>query len=777
MSSTKKISSSSEQTKKNKKTDFLILPKKIEEPTNNTPSIKKNYENNQIWITQTLNNKNLSKENTHSKFVEHFKSIKSNNIFNTMDTIIVVFKIYSSLKQNDISYGVLFCEIQDNNSLPYYDKQCYSDGIIFKNISFGNSYISMDGEYRKNYIQYKTYKDIKRRYPSLWDDMENHVSYSYRRRYWSLFQYYFYPKLQQETKNTLIEINIKREQLGLQILILAWFSHIYTEYKGLAEINITETYKTIFSEYLEEDLKFFNILITKYSEAFITNIYTFLVYNYDPDYTYSIYRLGFKMIPMNIKEVIDPIKIKYKPWKEWLVTNRCSDLIINNIAPGFPIILNWFYIKSSKTKLYDNPSQTEKMKNSEIATEILDVLKEAQRSTHYTSLALNDREKLYKKGIDKHISTKFKKLDDKIQEPIDYAIETIIMSEVSLGFVIENLNYTYSDLFKIFKKNPQIYKEYGSIFEEENYKIFAKYIFEICYNLAALNIKLGIIHSDLHLGNVTLAKRFNLLFDNTEVIYESYTSIKDKTYLFEHNTYNSYIIDFSRAIVHPDKVHLLQDKTLPITHSIISESDKYKLSVIEELIKIFIEISPRYQNKIEELKVVFKNNFDLVFSIMSCLDIFMFTTRLLNHIQNLEFKTGTKCIALLKRLINISEMHIKTEISELIDNINYKNSKNDIHPMIQIIDKCFEEFESKEQKKLKCIFSLENELVNNIDTYDSLPNIYKEYKIQDENNKITENKTLEETFKKKYNLLQKEKLRHMEMLYYIASRHKLKYTS
>ena len=63
----------------------------------------------------------------------------------------------------------------------------------------------------------------------------------------------------------------------------------------------------------------------------------------------------------NLKEIQDPLKLRYNSWREYLVSNVCNNLVINCISPSFSIILDWFYIKNSKKGLYDNKTQFDKI--------------------------------------------------------------------------------------------------------------------------------------------------------------------------------------------------------------------------------------------------------------------------------------------------------------------------------------------------------------------------------------------------------------------------------
>ena len=55
--------------------------------------------------------------------------------------------------------------------------------------------------------------------------------------------------------------------------------------------------------------------------------------------------LGQKISPLNILEVQNPFNIRYKPWREFLISEKVQDLIINGICKGFPFIGDYYYIK------------------------------------------------------------------------------------------------------------------------------------------------------------------------------------------------------------------------------------------------------------------------------------------------------------------------------------------------------------------------------------------------------------------------------------------------
>ena len=96
-------------------------------------------------------------------------------------------------------------------------------------------------------------------------------------------------------------------------------------------------------------------------------------------------KVGQKLIPLNISEVQNPFNIKYKPWREFLISEKIQDLIINGICKGYPFIGDYFYIKDIRKTIFDNYVQYMKLEHSEQATFITRKLIEARRATYYTA--------------------------------------------------------------------------------------------------------------------------------------------------------------------------------------------------------------------------------------------------------------------------------------------------------------------------------------------------------------------------------------------------------
>jgi hypothetical protein len=433
--------------------------------------------------------------------------------------------------------------------------------------------------------------------------------------------------------------------------------------------------------------------------------------------------LGYKMIPLNIREVQDPIRLKYKPWREFLISNRCNDLVINQIAPGFPIISDWFYIRNSKKGLFDNKSQYERLKHSELAKDILRTLYEAQRGTYFATSNVTGVNKS-SEHIKQWISNKFRRLSEKINDPINYSIEEIIMSDITLSFSSEYVGRTIADTVSLIENSKAYDSIIGKPFSENGYSYLAKYVFEICYNLAALNIKLGVIHGDFHLNNATIGFLYNSDKEEYKVAYQIN---KDLTFIFPNNGYFSCIIDFSRGMIDPEQYESLSDLSLPPNYKLIKDYDKFTANETNNLLTLYLQLFPNKAKQKEELQVLFKNYYPAVFRLLTCIDLYMFSIRVIRLLKQVEFHVSKKSFDLFDKINKLSENFIATEMNHLLGNPDEKSAMilSDEYPIIQIIKKCFPEFiEGHIFDSIGTItdfYSLENDLKYSLSKYDLFP--------------------------------------------------------
>jgi hypothetical protein len=760
-----------------KKNKFYLIRenKKIEELSNEWCYQK--YQ--ELWKFNPMNNiKNLPINIEHSSIIRMFNLniLKYINLYNSMDTIVIVFKLYDGNINKETNYAILFAYLYESAVIKIESKR----RVNFSFYSCGPSYISCDGEYRSKFNWFNNVEISKTiLFRQLWIDLEDYVKNKCISRKWINTISYFYPKINEERKNIEIELLIKEKKINMTLLVISWFNETYNAMFNLQEIHINENFKEIFYKYAEEDIEFLKLIIKKYDSNTIENFKSYISINNKKSLHNKIDNLylnqGIKMIPLNIKEVQDPIKLKYKPWREFLITQRTGDLVINAIAPGFAIIGDWMYIKNSKKGLFDNISQYKKMQHSEIAKDIVHILYEAQRNTYFAKSTI-DVESKSEKRFKEWVSGKFKKLNEKINNSIDYCIEDIIMSEVTLAFTSEYLGRTIADTIKIIEFNEKYDSYIGNPLSNKGYDYFAKYMFEICYNLYCMNTKLGIIHNDLHLNNAVLgAIYYSSYKDKMKIKNPSVLYVVDNEhqYLFPTTGYYTGIIDFSRSIIHYEKYNLFQDQSLPKTYNIVSNVVEFKNNEINNLLNIFIQMFPSRIKQKEELVVLFKNHYESVFRLLTTMDIYIFSLRMIKILNESNYKVNKKCIELLDQMNKLSEFYITTEMNHLINNPeNYsKIILNREYPIHTIMEKCFYEYiNSNKKTTIIDIFVHSNEIKYSLDKYELFPPIIKEFNTI-VNNKVVRNDVVSNNRKIIREYYENIKTKNLDMMNYISKRH------
>ena len=131
-----------------KKNKFYLIRenKKIEELSNEWCYQK--YQ--ELWNFNPMNNiKNLPINIEHSSIIRMFNLniLKYINLYNSMDTIVIVFKLYDGNINKETNYAILFAYLYESAVIKIESKK----RVNFSFYSCGPSYISCDGEYRSKF--------------------------------------------------------------------------------------------------------------------------------------------------------------------------------------------------------------------------------------------------------------------------------------------------------------------------------------------------------------------------------------------------------------------------------------------------------------------------------------------------------------------------------------------------------------------------------------------------------------------------------------------------
>ena len=692
-----------------------------------------------------------------------------------VDTICTTFKLKDLSDNSEVIYSFGYFEYDSKHPPPYSVKPPNTN-YLYRYFNTGGSFLSKDGEYRSGLISYISIKKIKNTpiLKNIFQDIFLYIQKNLTKRGIIILKEYFYPK--ESKKLNEFELEYYSYTLQYELFSITWLNSMLNLYLNINENHLNEKFKKIMYKHKKEDLEFLNELIKTYTIEEIyklryltNNIFT--SYNNIDKKNVSV-KLGQKIIPLSIAESQNPFSINFKPWREYLITSHLSNYIVNNIAPGFFLTNSWFYIKNSRKGLFDNEIQYEKMERSELAIQITELLNKAKL---FTQENISKKTlKLTNKRLNTYISNKFKELSQYIQTPIDFAKEDIIMSNVALCIISEYVGRTLWDVMLLSKSSTYYNNLIGQPFTLSGSHLFAKYMFEMCYNLYCMNSISGIIHGDLHLNNITLnpltyqnEKNINNV-QNPNVLYV--LGDEKNQYIFPTVGYYTCLIDFSRSIILPEKVQLLNLSSIPKTFKIFDNIQYFQKDQVDRLLSLYIRHTTDSEANKDDLRILFKNKFEAVFKLLTTIDVYGITQKLL-HMFLLNEKNVVKphknCIDLLEKINKYSQTYLTVEMNKLITDANYEKTILEMeYPIFTIIKNCFYEYSviNAEIGNIVDIYNINNELKFSLDKLELYPDRIK-------NDTISYIKYS----KSSRNIFEKQKQENMKTISYIATRQKQKH--
>ena len=678
-----------------------------------------------------------------------------------VNTICITFKLKEMSTDKDVIFSFGYFNYEKN----------MNKKNLYKYFTIGGSYISKDGEYRLSFLNYNNIVEIKEnpKTRNIFYDFKMYLKNNLSDRGLIITKDFFYPI--DEKKTLEVEMEYYSFELQYDLLTMTWLELMLKIYYNIVENHINDKFKYIFFKYKKEDFEFFNSRIKNYDKnnlIILRRLCNNILHN--KLNKKNTLKIGQKIIPLTISEAQKPFNIKFKPWREYMISIHLSDYVINNISAGFFLTNSWFYIKNSRKGLFDNDIQFKKMKRSEIALQITELLNRAQL---YTYDSIIDKTGISSHDVDSWISNKFKELSNKIQDPIDYAKQDIIMSNVALCMISEYVGRTLWDFMLLSKSSTYYNNLVGCPFSKKGYPYFAKYMFELCYNLYAINSISGIIHGDLHLNNVTIntIKYGDIEIQNPQVLY---VISDDFQYIFPSKHYNLCLIDFSRSIILPHKIEKIKDSFLPKTYEILNEIEEFQKDQVERLLCIYMNYTSDNINKKNELRVLFTNKFEAVFKLLTSIDLYSITSKMIKSFKIKDKKIPIPdkyCLNLLNKLNKYANQFITVEMNKLINDPKYEQVILEMeNPIFTIIKLCFYEFDVNNRKigNIIDIYNVNNDMKYSINKLSDFPRYIKELNSAtqqyDLKNDIIERKKFE-----------KEKLNRLKIVNYISKRQKTKY--
>ncbi len=739
----------------------------------------------------------------------HVSAILGYNIvLDTINTITVVYKLKDITKNDrEVIYNVAYLSVKpkEKNLLhvemldrQYKDVFDVVENLMYQAICPSGSMVSKDGEYRSGLLSWNMIQLCFKKNPDV-EELFNYLLKYFRetlreRKYILLLEYYF--PTDKLKNNYSYEAELMCSTKKIHFYCITWFKFYFSYINGFISNHINDTFKKLMLQYSKPDTEFFQSIFKKFPiDTIIKLRYIFSENIRSPNISKNLYikmKLGQKIVPLNLLEAQHPFSIEFGPWKELLIMLKVSDIVINNISNGFALCNSWLYIKNATKGLFDNPSQSERIEKSAVAIQIAEILRNAK---HLTKANVNanvvglDSEDISNSGdhetITSWLSSEFNVLHNKIKNSIRHAKENIIMSNVSLCIVSEYLGKTLYDAV-FFTKKSKLYNKYvGHILSKENYPYFTKYMFQLCYNVLCLNIKLGVIHGDLHLNNITLnpiiyKKAIKIDVASPKIMYRLNSNF---TYIFEHNFYDLCIIDYSRSILDIEGYERLKDAKLSTVYDIVHKKKEFVDKQIDALLSYLLASKPELRDSEVQIHNMFQYHYKSFFKVLTVLDLYSVTNKLIDFMKVCKDKLYKPCaetVRLVTSLNKSAEYYLNIVLMRLIEKKNYIEIDEMEWPMLTIIKDNFDGnladlFEQKDFDTVVDVYNIENPSTFSLSEYNRFPPILKDKSMSDTVDTSSEADTKFRNFLiKRRRLYEAQYIKNFSIISYIAKRQKEK---
>jgi len=321
---------------------------------------------------------------------------------------------------------------------------------------------------------------------------------------------------------------------------------------------------------------------------------------------------GQKLYPLTIRESIQTDDINFSVWREIWINRKTTDLVINAIAPSFPIYDNWTIIDGIDVRsFFDNKDMHKKFKKSAKAEKIMRHLSEARGETETTDYYMAQ-------------------FDHRIYESIEYAQSYLLMSGVVVCSVSEYVGLTPKSFATLLENGPVSSATTNPALRRvfEDGEMCARYMFDLCYGALAAHTRCHVAHTDIHQNNITIRlaeelARFSYKggkwvehLKGPTIAYILDPLKADKsTYVFAHDGIYACIIDYSRGVVGPAARGELGE-----THGKTYAKDFYRAQISRSLATLAHYLPVFVQKHQEKIKGLLLASPEAMFRVLTAVD-------------------------------------------------------------------------------------------------------------------------------------------------------------
>jgi hypothetical protein len=525
----------------------------------------------------------------YDRLITHIPYIKQEFEPNKTNIISASFRFYSYEKS--ACYGFIYS---------YYNE--VDKNFIHHHITYGPSLTSEDGEYKGRTIHWDSFIDFfMPKYENIYDIVEELIVSRLNDGSLSYGVNIHCPNKYEKKDEYALEIDNNR--LAIKIHVLCWLYDFYSIHNEFHENHMNDSYRKII--YRQQDVpyleKILSILEDKdFQKLQLLGLTNIIVQPIKDKYVMYPPRIGQKLFPLNINEVYNIGDIRFPAWAEIYLTNICSNLSLNYVSPSFPFIVDWFYINNTNALAYDNMMSVRKYHYSKISKKItkklrkVDLLNFIEEDTPYTK--------------------DFMKISQQIRRAVNFADLRLNLSQVSLCLMSEYVGRTFLDAYHLSKTASIEGTNY--IFKEV--ALLEKFIFELIYAFHCMNTRVGIIHGDPHINNITLYQTFFNLDPRIAPRYANGVDtyiINNKAYSFQYTGEHAMIIDLSKGIIRDrNAMNNKYDKDILANYFLIQ--DNYFRQIVG---RTFPELNEKHGDKIDFLLKEDPHEFFRLFSVVDTL--------------------------------------------------------------------------------------------------------------------------------------------------------------
>ncbi len=496
-------------------------------------------------------------------------------------------------------------------------------------VCVSSTYNSRDGEYRRRFVLYSTfetgYKDLAKEFSPVEEFILNQIQKGD-----ITLESEIFPRFSERNEEILAFIN--SERLNLRLIVIAWVLDAGKAEMGILQLHIHPAYGRIMKKLYQGK----NKLQKKFASKDLIGRLTIFITGAANSATRVA--CGQKVTPLSVREVTQYNYIGFAAWREVYIGRLCTDLVINFIAPMYPIYNQWMYIEGANSNFFENDVMKERYRLNSKARQTVETLQTARKQTY-----VHNRPEIGPEGYH------FGRLESHIFDSIEYAQSFLVMSDYALCSTTEYVGKTIRSVPSIIRRAAWIGDKYEKTFSHID--IFAKYMFDYLYGAHVMHTKLGIAHTDLHLNNLTLYKPVGEYRPKNPLIAYIGSSGESETYIFPHSGLFGYLIDFSRSIIGPGaKTRLEAD----FDNRTVS---RFYRDQTTRVLRTLHRYAPHYTEKHKEiLKGLILTNFQAVFRVLSAID-FLAVGR--NILSMLKKEKAYNLVSGDKRSCEISEKVIQ----------------------------------------------------------------------------------------------------------------------